>query len=260
MEIVEPKVYILAATQVEPGMVEYLRDNDIAWRPDSPNTSAESLTEFAGRICYESWSKEDGTFENKNISRVREGNSTYIGNILKSGHGSVLEHSTVTLLLNEVSRVCTHELVRHRAGTAVSQTSERYVRCDDIKIYIPEIIGENEAAKKVFTDITQQIEEAVHQLESIYDIDNIPDFSTKKILTSAFRRIAPNGKTCNIVFTANHRALRHIIELRTSIHAEIEIRVVFDQVARLMKNRFKNIYQDMEVNDDGEWIFSNHKI
>lgn len=260
MKIVDPKVYILASTQLESGMVDYLQDKQIAWRPDHTVSGAENLAEFGGRICYRSWPQEDGSFENKNLSKVREGNDIYIGNIIKSKHGSVIEHGSVTFLLTDVTRVLTHELVRHRVGTAFSQTSGRYVRCDDISIYIPEIIKENDQATKVFTDITIEIENAIKELEKIYGIDAIPDFATKKLLTSAFRRIAPNGMTNDIVFTANHRTIRFVIQQRTSDGAEIEIRIVFDAIARLMKKRFPNIYQDMNLNENGEWIFNDHKI
>jgi thymidylate synthase (FAD) len=259
MRISDPKVYIISKTQLTPGLWDYLKDNDIAWKPALGVTCAESLIEFAGRNCYESWPKEDGTFENKNISRVREGNDIYINNILKSGHGSVLEHCTVGFLL-ELSRVATHELVRHRAGTAFAQSSDRYIRCDDISMYAPDIIKDNEEAYKVFQDAVLSVEKSIKELEAIYDIDNIKEFDTKKILTSAFRRIAPTGKMCKMVFTANHRTLRHVIELRTSKHAEIEIRVVFDKIATLLKEEFPNIYQDMSRNEDGEWIFENSKI
>jgi len=259
MKIVDPKVYIISETQISPGLYDYLKDHEIGWKPALGVTSAETLIEFAGRNCYESWPKEDGTFENKNISRVREGNDIYINNILKSGHGSVLEHCYVGFLL-ELSRVATHELVRHRAGTAYAQSSDRYIRCDDIPMYAPDIIKDNVDAYRVFQDAVLNIEKSIKELETIYDIDNIKEFDTKKILTSAFRRIAPTGKMCKMVFTANHRTLRHVIELRTSKHAEIEIRVVFDMIAKLLKERYPNIYQDMSCNEDGEWIFENHKI
>lgn len=259
MKIVDPKVYIISETQISPGLYDYLKDHEIGWKPALGVTSAETLIEFAGRNCYESWPKEDGTFENKNISRVREGNDIYINNILKSGHGSVLEHCNVGFLL-ELSRVATHELVRHRAGTAYAQSSDRYIRCDDIPMYAPDIIKDNADAYRVYQDAVLNIEKSIKELETIYDIDNIKEFDTKKILTSAFRRIAPTGKMCKMVFTANHRTLRHVIELRTSKHAEIEIRVVFDLIAKLLKERYPNIYQDMSCNEDGEWIFSNHKI
>lgn len=259
MKIVDPKVYIISETQISPGLYDYLKDHEIGWKPALGVTSAETLIEFAGRNCYESWPKEDGTFENKNISRVREGNDIYINNILKSGHGSVLEHCNVGFLL-ELSRVATHELVRHRAGTAYAQSSDRYIRCDDIPMYAPDIIKDNADAYRVYQDAVLNIEKSIKELETIYDIDNIKEFDTKKILTSAFRRIAPTGKMCKMVFTANHRTLRHVIELRTSKHAEIEIRVVFDLIAKLVKERYPNIYQDMSCNEDGEWVFSNHKI
>jgi thymidylate synthase (FAD) len=90
-----------------------------------------------GRLCYKSF----GTEMNANITRVREGNEGYIGNILKTQHGSVLEHASATIGFIDVSPVVTHELVRHRAGTAFSQVSMRFVRLQEIGFYMPQAFG-----------------------------------------------------------------------------------------------------------------------
>ena len=71
------------------------------------------------------------------------------------------------------------------------------------------------------------------------------NFDTKKKITSAIRRVLPNGHTNNIIFTANHRALRHIIEMRTSPHAEEEIVFVFNKILGILKDKFPNIYYDI---------------
>ena len=79
---------------------------------------AISLTKFAGQTCYMSFSPKRTL--NKDADR-------YLTNIISSGHGSVLEHANFTFLLYGISRSLTHELVRHRAGMAYSQESQRYV-------------------------------------------------------------------------------------------------------------------------------------
>src|ERR671931_1177762 len=76
----------------------------------------ELLVEFAGRACYRSW--EPGL--NPNVSKVRTDQREYFENLLRSAHGSVLEHANYTLVFRNASRVFTHELVRHRAGSAFS--------------------------------------------------------------------------------------------------------------------------------------------
>src|SRR5450759_1727286 len=73
---------------------------------------SETLVEFAGRICYRSWVAG----LNPNVSSVRTDRERYFDNILASGHGSILEHANFSFVFRDVSRVFTHELVRHRAG------------------------------------------------------------------------------------------------------------------------------------------------
>lgn len=257
MRITDPKVKLIAKTEIADGFEEYLEEENIDWRPDDVSSS-EKLAELAGRVCYKSFS-QNGKFENNNISRVREGNESYIKNVIESKHGSIFEHTSCSILIN-ASRVVTHELIRHRAGTGFSQESGRYVRVDDIKIYIPDIIKENEEANEVFEETVLYLESQLKKLESIYKINDMKDFTTKKLLTSAFRRILPNGLMNDIVVTANHRAWRHMIELRSSVHAEVEIRFIFNLIAEIMKKEFPNIYQDMSRNDNGEWVFINSKI
>src|SRR5881397_1481361 len=104
-----PRVFLIARPEfLEP---EHLR---VEWRGDA--TAGERLAEFAGRICYMS--------QHNPASRTT---AEYLENIKKQGHGSVLEHAVYVLLIEGISRSCSHELVRHRAGFGYSQLSQRYV-------------------------------------------------------------------------------------------------------------------------------------
>ena len=96
-------------------------------------TDAEALVELAGRRCYMSFQKG----LNPNITKIRADIAEYIDNILKSGHGSVLEHAVYTFAIEGVSRVFTGEMNRHRAGWAISEGSMRYIRFDDIGWWMP---------------------------------------------------------------------------------------------------------------------------
>src|SRR5262249_4923695 len=146
--------------------------------------AAELLVEFAGRACYRSW--RPGL--NPNVTRVREDRGEYFANILASGHGSVLEHASFTFVLHDVSRAFTHELVRHRAGTAVSQESLRYVRLTDIGFRVPPAL---QPLRERVLSVVEQLEDlqasAARELE--LDGEGVP-FSVKKEVTSALRRLA----------------------------------------------------------------------
>lgn len=215
------------------------------WHPINAGSGADHLIEFAGKQCYRSFD----TALNANLTRANtRDNYDYIQqSIIGQGHGSVLEHAVVTYHVADVSRIVTHELVRHRPGTAFSQESGRYCRVDNLaeRFYIPNCIKESSAMLDVFNRAIAQMEENVRELERISDIDN-QGFSRKKDLTSAFRRIIGNGQGNDIVVTGNHRMWRHTIAMRTYPAAEEEIRLLFSLIAEDLIRDFPAIYGDCE--------------
>src|SRR5215468_6555849 len=134
MRNVEPEVFLVARPQIDyDAVADYLRKvGGESWLErldkDDLDNDALNLAEFAGRLCYRSWLPG----LNPNVSRVRSEQDVYLQNILSSAHGSVLEHVMFSFALHNVSRVLTHELVRHRPGVAISQESLRFVRLSDI--------------------------------------------------------------------------------------------------------------------------------
>ena len=163
---------------------------------------------------------------------MRSDRREYLENILRSAHGSVLEHANYTFALRNVSRVFTHELVRHRAGSAFSQESLRYVRLTDIGFRVPPAL---EPVRERALAIVEALEEFQRDAAAALGLDDegVP-FHVKKEVTSALRRLAPIGLSTDIIWTANLRTLRHVIEMRTDEGAEEELRSVFDEVARVM--------------------------
>lgn len=263
MHVVEPKAIIMADTMThdDMGMDEFLTRigaTEAGWSLPDAESGGEQLVEVAGRTCYKSF----GIDLNKNLTKVRTNHEEYIGNILKTHHGSVLEHATTTVGLINVSRILTHELVRHRAGCAYSQESMRFVRLEDVGMYIPSCISEDEEAEAIFKSQCVSAEKAYIALTKRLIRDDMP-FAKKKEITSAIRRIAPSGHSTNIVVTANHRAWRHLIELRTAEGAEEEIRLVFHDIACQFVQRYPAFYQDMHL-DEGNFLvpvmFDNSKI
>ncbi|TMM10889.1 MAG: FAD-dependent thymidylate synthase [Actinobacteria bacterium] len=219
----------------------------------APNP-AETLIEFAGRLCYRSW--EPGL--NPNVSRIRTDQREYFENILRSAHGSVLEHASYSLALRNCSRVFTHELVRHRAGSAFSQESLRYVRLTDIGFRVPPAL---EPVRDQVVSIVEQLEEFQRSAAGELGIDEegLP-FHVKKEITSALRRLAPIGLSTDILWTANVRTLRHVIEMRTAEGAEEELRLVFDRIASIMVAEAPNLFQDFRRMDDGSWVPEYRKV
>lgn len=273
MRETEPTVYLIAEPKIRWQDVErYLRSigavdwlHRIADIPAKRNSDAETLVELAGRGCYRSW--QPGL--NANVTKVREDTKTYLRNIIDVGHGSVMEHAQFTFVFQDVSRVFTHELVRHRAGVAISQESLRYVRLTDLGFRIPEILngkiptgdGDNFMLRESVIDIVERLEHFQVAAADAFglDDDTVP-FEVKKEVTSALRRLAPLGLSTMMTWSANIRTLRHVIEMRTSRHAEEEIRTVFQTVAKTMKSICPLLFDDYEVNDDGEWIPSTRKV
>ncbi|HEX8204735.1 MAG TPA: FAD-dependent thymidylate synthase [Solirubrobacteraceae bacterium] len=254
-----PTVHLIARPSLDvDGMRAYLDAvGGASWldrRLAEDGAEAELLVEFAGRACYRSW--EPGL--NPNVTRIRADQREYFANLLASAHGSVLEHASWSFAFRDVSRVFTHELVRHRAGSAFSQESLRYVRLTDIGFRVPPAL---EPVRDQVVSIVEQLEEVQASLAAELGLDDegVP-FAVKKEVTSALRRLAPIGLSTDIVWTANARTLRHVIEMRTAAGAEEELRLVFDLVAQLMLREAPGLFQDFARADDGTWVPEHRKV
>ncbi len=228
----EPTVTVLARPHfAEPAHMP------VQWMGES--TDGERLAEFAGRLCYMS-------------QRNPAGRSTreYLENIKKQGHGSVLEHASYTLLLEGVSRSLTHELVRHRAGFAYSQLSQRYVdESDACFVMPPAMIGDDalELAWRTQIDSAQDSYTAlVSTLMSRYSwVDD--KVHRRKMAREAGRGVLPNSTETKIVVTGNARAWRTMLELRSSEAAELEIRRVAVMVLRILAAEAPAFFSDFEI-------------
>ena len=280
MHRVEPQVFMIAENTVnDAALHSYLqhigaqgwtskkgnRDGNEGRNGEGPGDLREVI-EVMGRSCYKSF----GTELNPNITKVREDNPTYLKNIIDIGHGSVLEHGWVSFMICDTSRVVTHELVRHRAGTAISQESLRFLRLEDMGLWIPEAYKDDPESQDIFEEVWEYLElqysRLIERAEVIEgkDFDSLP-FSKKKYYTSAARRVAPIGLATNIGWSCNIRAARHIIEMRTDEHAEEEIRLVFNKIAIILKNKYPSLFADYNPEVKGfdgnlEYSTSNRKV
>ena len=262
MRTTAPRVHLICRPNVDwYAVVAYLESvGGTAWSDrvrDSDSPPGEALVEFMGRMCYRSWAAG----LNPNVTRVREDSHAYLDNILSSAHGSVLEHCNYTFVFQDVSRVFTHELVRHRAGTAISQESLRYVRLDDLPFEHPAFITDDPDLLAEANDLLERMEGFQARIAEATRIDEPDvDFHTKKVVTSGARRYAPDGVATTIGWTANVRTLRHVIALRTAPSAEDEIRRVFDQVAMIMQRELPALFHDLVRQADGAWVPAHVKV
>lgn len=259
--MVEPQVNLIAQTTLDwDSLSAYVTSvGGKAWvdRIELENRQnefpQETLIEAAGRLCYRSWAPD----LNPNTTKVRTDSAVYLQNIINQKHGSVLEHVDFTFMLSNVSRVCTHELVRHRVGTAISQESLRYVRLDEIPFRMPDSIAHDEVLSAKATELLKAMEDFQVLAAERTGIDNLGvPFHKKKVVTSDMRRFAPEGVLTSMVWSSNVRTLRDTILLRTSEGAEWEIRNVFDQIAKLVVPKLPNIFYDFSRSESGVWTSS----
>ncbi|MET8866652.1 FAD-dependent thymidylate synthase [Nonomuraea sp. NPDC004580] len=254
MRTAEPEVFIVARPALDYGeLARYLAEvGGESWleRLDRGDLDAQNLAEFAGRLCYRSF--EPGL--NPNVTKIREKQDDYLRNILASAHGSVLEHVSFSFVLHDVSRVLTHELVRHRPGVAISQESLRFVRLDELPFWFPEWARADDELMRRATAVLEELERFQIWMAGHFGLDEegVP-FSEKKHRTSFMRRFAPEGVATGLVWTANVRTLRHTIEARTAAGAEEEIRLLFQRIGELMREEAPALFGDYVV-EDGAWI------
>lgn len=213
----------------------------------TPLPSAESLCKFAGQLCFLSHGP---------LRTMNEHAQKYFQNIKESGHGSVLEHANISVLLWGVSRSLTHELVRHRAGFGFSQVSQRYVGGRTLRfVERPEYV-EDEFLHELFEDriertqreyegITDYLLEKQKAGSEILSADRKTDL--RKKVRQAARSLLPNETEAPVVVTGNVRAWRHFLNMRGSEHAEVEIRRAAFETYRCLSQVAPLLFEDFEV-------------
>lgn len=237
----EPKVTLLARQ-------EYLGAPHINWESDT-DVPAETVAEFAGRLCYLSFGPDAGFEGGHRLIAGRTTNREYIDNILRVRHGSVIEHAVWTFLIEGVSRALTHELVRHR-HFSYSQLSQRYVDESDVAFVLPPEIQENTPAFDIWKASCERANDEYRRLlaEVEQQVGDEPSATLRrKRARQTARAVLPNCTETKIVVTGNARAWRHFIELRGDIHAEAEIRALACDVCRLLLKEAPNLFGDYEV-------------
>jgi thymidylate synthase (FAD) len=227
-----PRVSLIARPQfVEPSHLA------VHWQGEA--SDGERLAEFAGRICYMSQHNPAG-----------RSTADYLENIKKQGHGSVLEHAVYVLLIEGISRSCSHELVRHRAGFGYSQLSQRYVDESHAAFVVPPAILGDPALEAEWEEqvadaqaaYVRAVEALVQRYQWITD-----KVHRRKVAREAARSVLPNATEVKIVVSGNARAWRTMLELRTGEGAELEIRRMAIACLRVLQHEAVALFSDFEI-------------
>jgi len=238
----DPSVRLVGRLTIdESELAGFLEDEGVAsWRTDA-EVAGEKLVEVAGRLCYKSYAKPRPG-----------GNAAYLGHILEVGHGSVIEHAVYNFIITGVSRSFTHELVRHRAGFAYSQRSQRFVDEKDCAFVEPDPIAEDPELHQIWLDAVVAAHAAYARLAEglTAKFSSIEDKTLRrKKAREAARSILPNATETQIFVTANARALRHFIEARGDASADAEIRKVAIAMLRILQTESPNLFGDYQIVD-----------
>jgi thymidylate synthase (FAD) len=221
---------------------EFLAPPDVPWSTDGPDVQGGSaLVEFAGRACYQSWSKPNPRTAT---------NAGYISHIIDVGHFSVLEHASVSFYITGISRSCTHELIRHR-HFSYSQLSQRYVPEGDSRVVVPPGMEDDAELRQILTDAADASRatytDLLARLEAKLTADQPNATLRRKQARQAARAVLPNATETRIVVTGNYRAWRHFVAMRASEHADVEIRRLAIECLRQLVGVAAPVFADFEI-------------
>jgi thymidylate synthase (FAD) len=198
---------------------------------EDKTTDADALAEAAGRICYKSFKRP-----NPNTAA----NADYLANILRQGHYSVLEHSSVTFLVRGVSRALLAELTRHR-HLSFSVVSQRYVNYAGTDPVIPPALADRPQARYIletaYLDALADYENLTHRLEA--------QGLKRKEAREAARAVLPNAAPVDMVVTGNLRAWRDVLGKRHHVAADAEIKAFAGLILGHLRNVAPASVQDV---------------
>lgn len=232
------KVTLVAATQ-------FFKPEHIPWETDTDG--GEALAELSGRLCYLSWNKPNPATAT---------NVGYLDNIMNQGHMTIVEHATVSFLIEGISRSCANELIRHRIAS-YSQVSQRFVDSSNTEFAIHPTIEQYwdlplDADNNYEVTIGDAVEHINGTASDLYhDIAEalMREGLKRKQAREAARSVLPNDTETKIVSTLNLRAWRHFLQMRGSEHADREIRQLAVEIANQLTtlDGVRNVFQDVEI-------------
>ncbi len=245
-----PKVYLVSRPVVDWEQVAaFLSEEDLPPVPDSIRAGTENssaIIEISARLCYMSY------------GRGRRDITDFINNLLSSKDGSVFEHVNYGFVFTGVSRSLTHELVRHRAGFAYSQRSQRYVDETEAAFVLPPALASESEGNARATRILEKVLKTaadgyaalVEALQDAFPRENFEHATDRrKAIRQAARALLPNATETKIFVTGNVRAWRHFIEMRAASYADWEIRQLALEVLQVLEKEAPLLFGDFTISD-----------
>lgn len=240
-----PTIYVVAATLPQRYHVERYLECIGETMPDR-DTELDSFPsivgEIAGRGCYRSYSN----------SSSRDHKAYMLDSIIKNSHFSVIEHINLTFQIQDLARDAQMELIRHRAGTAYSWESTRFTDKSMRFVVPPRLRGTNAAL--LYKGACQGSVEIYELLKEEAQRDTDVGTLKRKRSMEAARSVLPGGRASNGVVTLNARSLRHIIQMRTDVHADLLIREFAWALYLAAMVEIPEVLQDAIVDDTAEHV------
>ncbi len=187
----------------------------------------DELVAAAARICYRDVAARDLLqSEGENLSRK------LIADLFRSGHTSTFEHVSFTFGIDGLSRVASHQLVRHRLAS-FSQQSQRYVKMspDTDAVVVPPSVAANPEALEAFRECVKHSQDTYTRLVNM----GIPKEDARFIL--------PHGHSTRMVLTMNARELHHFFGLRLCRRAQWEIHELARQMLVLCREKAPVLFE-----------------
>lgn len=191
----------------------------------------DRLVSAAARLCYSKVGAEE-IFDNLTDDGVRK----FLNILTDMGHQSPIEHASFTFAVEGVSRVLTHQLVRHRIAS-YSQQSQRYVKLEQFEYIVPPSIANNVETAALFEKAMAEDQEYYNRIADLlyaghYQLltteqgldDKEARRAAEKMAIEDARYVFPNACETKIVFTMNARSLYNFFRLRCCNRAQWEIR------------------------------------
>lgn len=167
---------------------------------------ATRVVAAAAKLCWSASSAAE-LFEGLDEAAAR----SFIAKLRSSGHMSPFEHASFTFAIDGLSRVASHQLVRHRLAS-FSQQSQRYVTMGEPRVVVPDAVARDERARRLFEDAARSAHSTYSELISL----GVPKEDARAVL--------PHGWETSLVLTMNARELDHFFSLRLCRRAQLEIR------------------------------------
>lgn len=235
--IVAPRVQVISGPAFTPHVLYEL---------PSDGTPAERIIATGGKVCYDTYGADGNPVE------------SHVRNLVRQGHLAVIEHVHVGVFIEGISRGCSHEIVRHRLFN-YSQRSTRYTAEGDAAIVLDPYYASldrpdaNDGERQLLNDFVGAARIAIaaysQQVDRLAQLNpnGLTGKELRKWCRGKARQLLPHALETRMVMTGNLRAWRHFLLMRTSRHAEAEIRRLAAAIHEVLVPLAPSVFVELEA-------------